>query len=250
MQRSALVVSAVAHGFLIAFAVLLAALWTAPPLEPFKPVVKLELRDPSLRIPVPVPPIRSAGGGGASPLPPRRGQPPSPRPARVFVPPTVRTVEGPKLPASNSLASLPEIELQTGPIGNPLASVAGFGDGLGNLAGMGNGTGNGIGDGGAGGFGEPVVAQSLLTRHPELIFKQEPEYSDEARMARLQGTVMLQIEVGSDGVPRNIQLIRGVGLGLDEKAMEAVSLWRFLPAMVGDMPVASPARIEVGFHLL
>jgi TonB family protein len=83
-----------------------------------------------------------------------------------------------------------------------------------------------------------------------LISKFEPEYSEPARKARLQGYVRLKIDVGLDGRPINIQVIQGIGLGLDEAAIDAVKRWRFHPAMAGDKPVVAPATIEVGFHLI
>jgi len=58
------------------------------------------------------------------------------------------------------------------------------------------------------------------------------------------------IDVGPDGHPANIRVAHGVGLGLDERAIDAVSHWRFSPAVAGDGPVVAPALVEVGFHLL
>jgi TonB family protein len=89
-----------------------------------------------------------------------------------------------------------------------------------------------------------------ITRPAQAIYKPEPEYSEEARKARFQGTVVLAIQIGVDGRPFNVLVVRGVGLGLDEKAVEAVMRWRFQPALEGDRPVAVPAVVEVGFHLL
>jgi TonB family protein len=84
---------------------------------------------------------------------------------------------------------------------------------------------------------------------PTLIQRVEPDYSEEARQAKYQGTVLVSVDVGTDGVPRNVRVIRGLGLGLDEKAMEAVRQWRFKPGMRDGQPVVTPATIEVNFRL-
>jgi TonB family protein len=78
----------------------------------------------------------------------------------------------------------------------------------------------------------------------------DPEFSEEARKAKYQGTVVLTIEVGADGKPHGIRIVSGLGLGLDEKAIEAVSQWKFKPAMRNGRPVPAPATIEVNFRLL
>ena len=83
-----------------------------------------------------------------------------------------------------------------------------------------------------------------------MIHQEEPEYSEEARKARFQGVVLLSIEIGIDGRTSKIRVVRGAGLGLDGRAVEAVSRWLFQPALAGDRPVAVPAVVEVGFHLL
>jgi TonB family protein len=78
----------------------------------------------------------------------------------------------------------------------------------------------------------------------------EPQYSEDARAARLSGTVLLSLEVGADGMAHNIQVVRGLGLGLDEKAVEAVQQWIFKPGMKDGEPVPVRASIEVNFRLL
>jgi TonB family protein len=85
---------------------------------------------------------------------------------------------------------------------------------------------------------------------PRIIFRVEPEYSEEARKAKLQGTVMLYIEVEASGTPGNIQVLRALGLGLDEKAAEAVAQWRFRPGMKEGKPVTVQATVEVNFRFL
>ena len=84
----------------------------------------------------------------------------------------------------------------------------------------------------------------------KLVFKVEPEYSEEARKAKYQGTVVLAIQVGEDGRAHNIRVIRSLGLGLDEKAIEAVRQWRFNPGMCNGQAVDVKASVEVNFRLL
>jgi TonB family protein len=78
----------------------------------------------------------------------------------------------------------------------------------------------------------------------------EPEYSEEARKLKFQGTVLLAIDVDVNGSAVNIRVVRPAGLGLDERAIEAVRKWRFRPALSGDRPVVAPATVEVNFRLL
>jgi len=83
-----------------------------------------------------------------------------------------------------------------------------------------------------------------------VLYKVEPEFSEEARKVKYQGTVLLTIEVGEDGQPHRLRILRGLGLGLDEKAIEAVSRWKFKPAQRNGRPVRAAATIEVNFRLL
>jgi TonB family protein len=85
---------------------------------------------------------------------------------------------------------------------------------------------------------------------PSLLSKVEPAYSEEARAAKYQGTVLLYIEVAPDGTAQNIAVQRSLGLGLDEKAIEAVRQWRFKPGMKDGAPVTVAATIEVNFRLM
>jgi TonB family protein len=85
---------------------------------------------------------------------------------------------------------------------------------------------------------------------PVLTNKQEPEYSADARSAKLQGTVMLSVTIGTDGFAHDLTLLKSLGFGLDEKAAEAVSQWQFKPATSGGVPVPVRATIEVNFRLL
>lgn len=77
----------------------------------------------------------------------------------------------------------------------------------------------------------------------------EPAYTDEARLAKYQGTVVLTVEIGPDGKARNIQIVRGLGLGLQERAIDAIERWLFKPGTKDGRPVTVAAQIEVSFRL-
>ena len=84
---------------------------------------------------------------------------------------------------------------------------------------------------------------------PRTLFAPDPEYSDEARKAKFQGTVILICVVGPDGRTRDIRIARSLGMGLDQKAMEAVRIWRFDPARKDGHPVAVEVGVELNFRL-
>lgn len=97
---------------------------------------------------------------------------------------------------------------------------------------------------------EPILSVGGGVSPASVIFRVDPEYSEEARQAKLSGTVLLSVVVDTEGAPRNIQVVRSLGLGLDQKAIDAVSRWKFRPGMKNGQPVNVRANIEVNFKLL
>jgi TonB family protein len=87
------------------------------------------------------------------------------------------------------------------------------------------------------------------TAPPRVIYSPPPDYSERARKASREGTCTLLLIVGADGHPSDIRVLVGLGMGLDEKAIEAVQRWKFEPAMRAGKPVAAKAAVEVDFHL-
>ncbi len=85
---------------------------------------------------------------------------------------------------------------------------------------------------------------------PSVLEKIEPEYTEEARIAKLAGTVVVGGEVGADGFAHNLRILRGLGLGLDQKAIEAIQQWRFKPGTKEGQPVSVIVTVEVNFRLL
>ena len=95
-----------------------------------------------------------------------------------------------------------------------------------------------------------VSTPPLYDRPPVLLYKKEPEYTAEARKAKYQGTVLLDVVIDVSGRVGDVHVARSLGLGLDEKAIEAVKQWRFRPAMKDGRAVSAPLEVEVTFRLL
>src|SRR5579871_401441 len=85
---------------------------------------------------------------------------------------------------------------------------------------------------------------------PTLTYSLQPQYSELARIVQIQGTVRVSLEVGTDGVPRNVQVVSGLGMGLDEEAVKAVQQWTFKPGTKDGQAVPVAANVEVNFRLL
>lgn len=195
------------------------------------------------------------GGGQKAPTPVSKGAPPKPAPKQFIIPDLVHTPV-PKLPVVPTINAIAP-PLMADNYGDPLAhstllsggpGAAGLGNGHGG--GIGNGNGNGYGPGSGGGQGGGAYRIGGDVSAPQIISKIEPEYSEEARKAKYSGSVLLSIVVDEHGLPRDIKVIRPLGLGLDEKAVEAVAKWRFIPGRKNGVPVATQAQVEVNFRLL
>jgi protein TonB len=197
------------------------------------------------------------GGGARDKIEASKGKPPK-QDMNQITPPTVLVQNDPKLAVQQSIEVPPQIKLPTGPdIGNPLSQVLIASNGVGSGSGIGNGHGGGIGSGDGRGYGPGYGAGTGGgvfrigggVSAPKILFQPDPEYSEEARKAKYQGVVTLYVEVGPDGRPRNIRVQRSLGMGLDEKAIEAVQKWRFEPAKKDGQNVTVAVNIEVSFHL-
>src|ERR1051326_1105501 len=221
----------------------------APDLAPYKPTM---------------PKKQDMGGGGGggdrSPTPVTKGKLPK-LADKQFVPPMISKIENPKLPMDPTLIIQPDApvpNVNMAQLGDPLSKVLGASNGTGAGGGMGSGTGGGVGPGGGAGygpghggnFGGGAYKIGGGVSAPVPIYKPEPEYSEEARKAKFQGTVVLFIVVDDKGNPRDLKVIRPLGLGLDQKAIEAVQKWKFRPGMKDGHPVPVQATIEVNFRLL
>ncbi len=259
VHRSNFAISAAIHVALLA-GIATTGVWMAthPQLAPHSTsIVITELVAPTL----PAAEDQSRGGGGGGDrdkLTDSQGS--LPRFARQQIAPPAIVVrnENPKLPAEPTVVGAPDLSMpQTSPIGNPLSAILqpsngpGSGGGIGNGQGGGVGTGEGpgFGPGRGGGLGGGAYRVGGGVSAPKAIYDPDPEYSEEARQAKFQGTVLLWVIVGADGRPRDIRVQRSLGMGLDEKAVEAVRQWRFEPSVKDGHPVASQVNIEVSFRL-
>ena len=207
-------------------------------------------------------PMGGGGGGGdRSPLPASKGRLPKLAPRQFTPPMAVVHNPNPKLIMEPTIVVPPDTNLPNVNIaqyGDPLGRLgppssgtgSGGGIGSGSGGGVGPGRGPGYGPGEGGGFGGGVFRAGGGVTSPVVTFKVEPEYSEEARKAKFQGTVLLYIEVSERGLPQNPRIIRALGMGLDEKAIEAVMKWRFQPGRKDGRPVTVAAQVEVNFRLL
>jgi protein TonB len=197
---------------------------------------------------------KAGGGGGANDIKPvSRGRAPKFSYTQIARP-LVQTPSNPKFPMQPTVLGNPAIvppNITATNWGDPLASVMTASNGQGSGTGLGNGNGGGMGPGqqygvgggfpnaGTGGYGDPVC-----------IYCPKPDFTDEAVKAKYQGTVLLSAVVTLDGRATNIQVVKGLGLGLDEKAVEALRNSRLKPAIGPDgKPSAVKALFEMEFHL-
>jgi len=206
--------------------------------------------------------VGGGGGGTRSDTSASRGR--LPRAARrQFTPPVAKFENlNPQLPMEPTLVMaseivLPSIDLPrfgdpngvSGPPSGGGGSGGGIGDGIGTGVGDSQGDGYGPGPGGGGGVPGGGGFTGAVTQ-PVLLWKIEPEYTDEARRAKIQGTVVLHIEVDTLGQAQNITVRQSLGLGLDQRAIEAVRRWRFRPGYRNGKPWVTAAMVQVNFRLL
>ncbi|HEX6905307.1 MAG TPA: energy transducer TonB [Terriglobales bacterium] len=199
------------------------------------------------------------GGGDRDKLQASKGALPKLSDQQITPPAVIVRNENPKLAVEPTVVVPPKISLPTtGSLGDPLSNVlgppssgtgSGGGIGSGSGGGVGSGRGPGVGPGYGGGIGGGVYRVGGGVSAPRALYAPDPEYSEEARKAKYQGTVVLWVIVGPDGRPHDIRIQRSVGMGLDEKAIEAVRTWKFEPARKDGQPVAVQINVEVNFRL-
>lgn len=211
-----------------------------------------------------LPPGRSeshggGGGGDQDKMSASRGSAPRFSSDQLTPPAVIVRNEDPKLPAEPSVLGPPDIVLPQSPqVGDSVSQIltpssngtgGAGGIGSGEGGGVGPGTGPGVGEGRGGGIGGGVFRVGGGVSAPRAIYDPDPEYSEEARKAKYQGNVMLWAVIGADGRPRDLRIARSLGMGLDQKAIDAVAKWRFAPAMKDGQAVAVQVNIEVSFRL-
>jgi periplasmic protein TonB len=126
---------------------------------------------------------------------------------------------------------------------------SGGGVGTGTGTGLGEGDGSGIGEGSGGGTGGGPYRPGSGIEPPRLLREVRPQYTEEARQRSIQGEVVLEIVVRRDGTVGDVRVLRGLGHGLDRRAVEAVRQWRFSPARRHGTPVDVLVEVDVEFKL-
>ena len=240
--------------------------WTRPKHPPApRPVV-------ALVFPSDIPPLQpgktlsggGGGGGGAHDvLKASVGRLPTRSLQQITPPAVILPVEQPKLAVESTIVIPPEVTLVAfnhfPDLGDPMSHATmpsngqggdgGIGD-RGSHGGIGPGVGPGYGPGKGGGTGGDSYHRGQGASDPSVLSQVDPEFSEEARKAKFQGLCILTIIVEADGTPSNIRVRGGLGMGLDEKAIEAVKKWRFRPSMKDGHPVRyGPVEVDVDFHL-
>jgi periplasmic protein TonB len=215
---------------------------------------------------------RAGGGGGGGrneANPPSFGRLPRAELRQPLIDPSPHPpkIKNPVLPTEPTIMAQPELLPQTNknlPFGDPTSismipsagpgSGGGIGTGKGGGVGSGRGIGYGPGEGWNTGGGGPAVGGGdgrTARIQPQILTRPRPDWTEEARRNRIQGEVFLSATFGADGQIREIRVIRGLGYGLDEKAIEAAKLIKFVPARdINGQSVDVRMSIRVDFRLL
>jgi protein TonB len=207
-----------------------------------------------LAAPPVLPQARSIGGGGGAHevAPVTVGRLPKFATEQMVAPKAPPTIP-PKLAVEPTVVMQKDLKMASNDMPNlgmpnaPSASIGSLGTGAGG--GIGSGNGNGVGPGSGGNMGGGVYHIGGGVRAPVVITQVEPEFSEEARKQKFSGNVLVDLIVDEQGNPTHVRVARGVGLGLDEKAVEAVRQYRFKPATRDGKPVKVELSIEVNFQI-
>jgi TonB family protein len=262
-QKASWVNSLLVHALAIAAMVLPYMLGKM--MMPVKAAPKYEITDISPYLAQLEGPDKKMGGGGGggdrSPTPASKGAVPKFAKEQFAPPMAVIPNPEPKLPVQPNLLGPPELKLPqmalNMPWGDPQGVLGppsngpGFGGGIGSGegTGIGSGKGGGLGPGQGGGFGGGAYSVGGGVTAPVPIYKPEPPYSEEARKAKYQGTVVVLIVVDAAGNVTDARVVKPLGLGLDEKALETIRTWKFKPGLRNGTPVPVRMMVEVSFRL-
>ena len=220
-----------------------------------KPIVtNLTFDTPAPQPPVKVPALKAMGGGGGAHdiAPVTQGRLPKFAPTPI-VPPSTPPKIPPKLAVDPAINVQTDVKMMNNNMPNlgipnaPAAGISSLGNGSGG--GLGSGRGNGLGPGSGGNTGGGTYSIGGDVSAPRLIYQVDPEFSEEARKAKFQGEVLVALVVDASGRPTQVHVIRPVGMGLDEKAVEAVRQYKFAPAKKGGAPVAVMLNVAVNFQI-
>jgi periplasmic protein TonB len=259
-DRKSSAISAVIHVIAISLLLLLALkAHTIVTQQPSTIVMPVDFKEPIPPMILPVAKAMSGGGGGGAHevVEASKGHPPMVAKIQVTNPQIIR-IDRPKLeiaptelvrmPDDNSLPRLGVAQSQTvALVSQGKGSSSGFGQGIGG--GIGSGHGSGVGPGSGGSYGGGLMSVGGGVSAPLLLHSVEPEFTDEARRANYQGSVSIKLIVDSQGNPQDVRLASHLGMGLEEKAIEAVKQYKFRAAMYEGHPVSVQILMDVDFHL-
>jgi len=263
-KKKGLLASTIVHSLAVVFLVAVTIVGHKVVQRTQNPQATVSLVAPDDLLPLPLSRKQAGGGGGGGDrdkLQASKGKLPKFALQQITPPMAVVRNENPKLTAEPTVVVPPEVHLAMNNLpnfGDPSSHVlgppsngtgSGGGIGSGNGGGVGSGEGPGVGPGRGGGIGGGVFRIGGGVSAPRAIFAPDPEYSEEARKAKYQGTCVLWLVVGPDGRTHDIRVARTLGLGLDQQAIEAVKQWKFEPAMKDGKPVAVQVNVEVTFRL-
>jgi len=206
-------------------------------------------------------PISGGGGGGDRDiLQATRGKLPKQSLQQITPPAIVIRNPAPKLAVEPTVVVPPDVKIamSTPPtLGDPTSHGVMPSNGTGALGGIGAGSEGGVGVGGGAGFGKGEGGGTGGGKYhvgngvtpPRVVFQTEPEFSEEARKAKYQGTCTLYVTVDVNGHATDIKVASSLGMGLDEKAIESVKNWKFEPGKKDGRAVPVEIAVEVDFHL-
>jgi protein TonB len=234
-----------------ALLILLIALLVRAHVQLAAPVKQQALVD--IAIPPKAPPKADAMGGGGGqrgPTPVTKGTPPKFADQQI-VPPKAPPMEEPKIKIQPTIEVQQDVKMASSlpQIGVANSPIVGMSMGNGKGTGLGSGTGSGLGPGSGGNTGGGVRHIGGGVSAPVLVTQVDPEFSEEARKAKVAGIVVVNLIVDQNGLPKNVRVVQGIGMGLNEKAVEAVKQYKFKPAMENGKPVAVEMNIEVNFQI-
>jgi protein TonB len=201
-----------------------------------------------------LPSVRLAGGGGGAHDVAAATQGRLPKFAKEqIVPPMAPPTVAPRLAVEPTVVVQKDLKMAESALPNlgmpnaPAASIGSLGTGSGG--GVGSGNGNGVGPGSGGNMGGGVYSIGGGVRAPKVLVQVDPEFSEEARKQKFSGNVLVGLIVDEQGNPSHVRVLRGVGLGLDEKAVEAVRQYKFRPATKDGKPVKVELSVDVRFEI-
>jgi periplasmic protein TonB len=206
-------------------------------------------------------PAMGGGGGGGSHdiIQTPKGRLPQIQEQPVAAPMVIEN-NHPKMTAAPAINMPKEIQVasnlpnlgdpRTAVVGAPSNGIgSGAGMGIGSGGGIGSGKGNGFGSGSAGGYGGGLYHVGGAVSAPQLVSAPDPEFTDEARRVNYGGICVVSLIVDTQGNTQRIQVLKHLGMGLDEKAVEAVKHYHFKPATLGGKAVQVEMDVEVTFHI-